>query len=97
MGTERNQDDYVSLVRTLVAAKQGDNRQRLWRARGLDASAWIAGGVIAVFAESGWLGLFVTVALFVLARTQWTYPTLLGWFVIFGIAEGLASWTRPWP
>ena len=97
MTARRDQDDYVSLVHSLVAAKQGDNRPRLWRARGLDASALIAGGVTAVIAEAGWLGLIVTVALFVLARTQWTYPTLMGWFVVFGIAQGLASWMLPWP
>ena len=66
------------------------------RARLLDASALIVGGAINFVDASGWLGLIVTVALFVGARSQWKFPTLIGWIVILGIARGLGHSLGTW-
>lgn len=97
MAARGDQDDYASLVRSLVSAKQGDNRAKLWRARLLDASALIVGGIISSFDTFGWLELIVTITLFVAARSQWKFPTLIGWFVVLGLARGLAYWLETWP
>lgn len=97
MTAKRDPDDYASLVRDLVSAKRGDNRGKLWRARLLDASALIVGGVINLIDASGWLGLIVTIALFVGARSQWKFPTLIGWFVVLAVARGIAHSLGTWP
>ncbi len=96
MTTGGDQEDNDTLVRDLVSAKRGENFGKLWRARLLDASALIVGGVINFVDASGWLGLIVTVALFIGARSQWKFPTLIGWIVILGIAQGLARALGTW-
>ena len=96
MTTGGDQEDYDALVRDLVSAKRGVNIGKLWRARLLDASALIVGGVINFVDASGWLGLIVTVAFFIGARSQWKFPTLIGWIVILGIARGLGHSLETW-
>lgn len=90
MSEGSDQNDYSSQLKDLVSAKRGENKIRLWRARLLDASALIVGGIVNWVDGSGWLALIVTAALLIAARSQWKFPTLFGWIVIFGIAQGIA-------